>query len=467
MVENIFRKIGVLGSLLMLIILGSILTTSHFATAYVRYGPAAQLGTGDIKTLHILDSTILSADMANYNSLILASSTIGSLTATSSATLPAGSITSANILNSEIVNADINTSAAVAYSKLNLTGSLLNADISTAAAISTQKIATTSTTFFINDIAQTMDGIKTFTSIPVLPASDPTADNQAARKLYVDNASLGTIYKYTAGTAIPSNTAVFVATTTNTDGDVQGWAVGTGQPCGQAAPNVGQCAETTLETFHRAVTSIDLRLIKNGSPTDNVVVSLQTTTGDVPSDIQIASTTVAASSIGVSFATTTFTFTNPPVLAGNTKYALVIGRSGARDNTNYIGTDIEGVTTRYVNGHHKPYTSSWLDQTTHDMTFKLNYVGTTADSLYISNASSVLLASSTIGYVKTGVASGATATVITSGTWTGLGGLTTLGEVFLSTASGLIGGTTGAVNYKMGWAVSSTTALIKPGIFEQ
>ena len=68
MVENIFRKIGVLGSLLMLIILGSILTTSHFATAYVRYGPAAQLGTGDIKTLHILDSTILSADMANYNS---------------------------------------------------------------------------------------------------------------------------------------------------------------------------------------------------------------------------------------------------------------------------------------------------------------------------------------------------------------------------------------------------------------
>lgn len=33
---------------------------------------------------------------------------------------------------------------------------------------------------------QTVAGIKTFTSIPVLPASDPTADNEATRKLYVD-----------------------------------------------------------------------------------------------------------------------------------------------------------------------------------------------------------------------------------------------------------------------------------------
>lgn len=34
--------------------------------------------------------------------------------------------------------------------------------------------------------AQTIAGIKTFSSIPVLPASNPTSDNQAARKAYVD-----------------------------------------------------------------------------------------------------------------------------------------------------------------------------------------------------------------------------------------------------------------------------------------
>jgi len=40
---------------------------------------------------------------------------------------------------------------------------------------------------FVDDFnAQTIAGIKTFSSIPVLPASDPTTSNQAARKAYVD-----------------------------------------------------------------------------------------------------------------------------------------------------------------------------------------------------------------------------------------------------------------------------------------
>lgn len=34
--------------------------------------------------------------------------------------------------------------------------------------------------------AQTIADVKTFTSIPILPASDPTTDNQAVRKAYVD-----------------------------------------------------------------------------------------------------------------------------------------------------------------------------------------------------------------------------------------------------------------------------------------
>jgi len=34
---------------------------------------------------------------------------------------------------------------------------------------------------------ETIAGIKTFSSVPVLPASDPTADNEAARKKYVDD----------------------------------------------------------------------------------------------------------------------------------------------------------------------------------------------------------------------------------------------------------------------------------------
>ena len=47
-------------------------------------------------------------------------------------TISAGSITSAMIEDLEIVNADVNASAAIAYSKLNLTGSIVTADIATA-----------------------------------------------------------------------------------------------------------------------------------------------------------------------------------------------------------------------------------------------------------------------------------------------------------------------------------------------
>lgn len=34
---------------------------------------------------------------------------------------------------------------------------------------------------------QTIAGVKTLSSIPILPASDPTTDNQAVRKAYIDN----------------------------------------------------------------------------------------------------------------------------------------------------------------------------------------------------------------------------------------------------------------------------------------
>lgn len=53
-----------------------------------------------------------------------------------------GTITSTEIADGTIVNADINASAAIAYSKLALSNSILDADINTAAAISLSKLAT-------------------------------------------------------------------------------------------------------------------------------------------------------------------------------------------------------------------------------------------------------------------------------------------------------------------------------------
>lgn len=38
----------------------------------------------------------------------------------------------------------------------------------------------------VGEVAETITGVKTFSSIPVLPATDPTTENQATRKGYVD-----------------------------------------------------------------------------------------------------------------------------------------------------------------------------------------------------------------------------------------------------------------------------------------
>jgi len=54
--------------------------------------------------------------------------------------IPSNSVTSSSIVNDTIVNADINSSAAIAYSKLSLSNTIVNADINTSAAIAYSKL---------------------------------------------------------------------------------------------------------------------------------------------------------------------------------------------------------------------------------------------------------------------------------------------------------------------------------------
>lgn len=63
------------------------------------------------------------------------------ITQTTPPTLADSSVTSAKIADGTIVNADVNASAAIAYSKLNLATSIVNADVGAAAAIAKSKLA--------------------------------------------------------------------------------------------------------------------------------------------------------------------------------------------------------------------------------------------------------------------------------------------------------------------------------------
>ncbi len=71
--------------------------------------------------------------------------TLPAVTGTVITTGDTGTVTSAMLADGTIVNADINASAAIAYSKLNLATSVTNSDISTTAAIDLGKLADIST----------------------------------------------------------------------------------------------------------------------------------------------------------------------------------------------------------------------------------------------------------------------------------------------------------------------------------
>lgn len=57
---------------------------------------------------------------------------------------------------------------------------------------------------------QTVAGIKTFSSIPVLPSSNPTTDDQAVRKKYVDESSVVQVVNTQTGALASGTTVVFI-----------------------------------------------------------------------------------------------------------------------------------------------------------------------------------------------------------------------------------------------------------------
>lgn len=86
-----------------------------------------------------------------------------------------GAVTSAKILDGTIVDADVNASAAIAYSKLSLTGSIVNADINASAAIVDTKLATISTAGKVSGTAITSGNISTSGSISTTNALSTTS----------------------------------------------------------------------------------------------------------------------------------------------------------------------------------------------------------------------------------------------------------------------------------------------------
>lgn len=114
------------------------------------------------------------------------------------AVTPTGDVTITNagvtaIASGVIVNADVNASAAIAYSKLNLATSIVNADISASAAIAGSKLvaASVSVAGAVDTTTQSFVGVKSFTSGLKLGSDTGTLANFLDWATYTPTVRLG------------------------------------------------------------------------------------------------------------------------------------------------------------------------------------------------------------------------------------------------------------------------------------
>jgi hypothetical protein len=158
----------------------------------------------------IANGTIVNADI---NSSAAIDKTKISGTAITAA--DSGTVTSTMIADGTIVNADINTSAQVAYGKLNLSNSIVNADINASAAIAMSKLAVDPTARANHTGTQTASTISDFdtqvrtsrldqmaaptgsvslNSQKITNLATPTSNTDAATKAYADLGSTNTAW---------------------------------------------------------------------------------------------------------------------------------------------------------------------------------------------------------------------------------------------------------------------------------
>ena len=148
---------------------------------------------------------------------------IGSLSGNASSvtngvyTTDTGTVTSTMIANDTIVNADINSSAAIAYSKLNLSTSIVNGDISTSAAIADSKLATISTAGKVSNSATTATNANTASAIVSRDASGNFSAGTITASLS-GNATSVTNGVYTTDTGTVTST--MIANNTIVDADI-------------------------------------------------------------------------------------------------------------------------------------------------------------------------------------------------------------------------------------------------------
>ncbi len=140
------------------------------------------------------------------------------------------------------------------------------------------------------------------------------------------------------------------------------------------ASNHQELAQSFVPSADIALGSVDLRIRREGSPTDNLVLSIQADSSGVPSGTSLGSVSIGGASLAEeSYPWVRFSFNTPVSLSANARYWLVIGRSGALSTANYYQLGVDERLS-YTPGRFKIYDQGsgvWLGRVPNtDLLFK-------------------------------------------------------------------------------------------------
>jgi hypothetical protein len=176
------------------------------------------------------------------------------------AALASSSVDSAKIVDGSILNADINSAAGIAYSKLALAGGIVNADISAAAAIADTKLATIGTAGKVANSATTGASTNTPSALVLRDASGNFAAGTITASL-VGNATIATNF---TGSLVGDVTGTQGATTVATVGGITAANVASGVNAANTLTGVN--LGTGSAVFNsRSGTSLNFRTLVAGS----------------------------------------------------------------------------------------------------------------------------------------------------------------------------------------------------------
>lgn len=199
--------------------------------------------------------------------------TLPNVTGTVVTTGDTGTVTSTMILDGTIANADINTSAQIAYSKLALTNSVVNADINASAAIDWTKIAPSST------VSATELGYLDGVTSAIQTQLDAKLATSTASSTYAPLASPALTGTPTAPTAAANTNTTQIATTAYVQAEINDLiasAPGALDTLNELAAALGNDASFSTTVTNSLATKLPLA---GGTMTGNLAMGTNKITG--------------------------------------------------------------------------------------------------------------------------------------------------------------------------------------------